>query len=120
MQRAWLLLVFFLLGGTYLMAAHHVPGEQEAWILFTAAALGLLVGTIVWMLYVALEPHVRRRWPDSLISWGRVLAGQMRDPVVGRDLLLGMLAGVFLTVASRVQELLPGWMGKIPLPPGSS
>jgi len=113
-------LVFLLLGSTYLMAAHHVPGEQEAWILFTAAALGLLVGTIVWMLYVALEPHVRRRWPDSLISWGRVLAGQMRDPVVGRDLLLGLLAGVFLTVASRLQELLPGWMGKIPLPPESN
>jgi serine/threonine-protein kinase len=114
------LLAFLFVGGTYLMAAYHVPGEQEAWILFTAAALGLVVGAIVWVLYVALEPHVRRRWPDSLISWGRLLAGQMRDPVVGRDLMVGILAGVFLAVASRVQELVPGWMGKLPLPPESN
>ena len=114
------LLVFVSLAGVYVMAAHHVPGLPELGILFTAVALGLMVGTTVWLLYVALEPHVRRRWPDSLISWGRVLAGQLRDPVVGRDLLLGILAGVFLAAASRVQELLPGWMGKIALPPQSN
>lgn len=114
------LLVFFSLTAVYLMAAHHVPGQAELAILFTAVALGLIIGAIVWLLYAALEPHVRRRWPDSLISWGRVLAGQLRDPVVGRDLLLGILAGVFLAVVSRVQELLPSWMGKIPLPPQSN
>jgi Protein kinase domain len=114
------LLVFISLAGVYLTAAHHVLGLPELAILFTAVALGLIVGTTVWLLYVALEPHVRRRWPDSLISWGRVLAGQLRDPVVGRDLLLGILAGVFLAAASRVQELLPGWMGKISLPPQSN
>jgi hypothetical protein len=113
-------LVFLLLASSYLVAAHHVPGSPEAGIPLMAGALGLIIGTIVWMLYVALEPHVRRRWPDSLISWGRVLAGQMRDPVVGRDLLLGMLAGVFITVASRLQELVPGWMGKLPAPPESN
>jgi len=111
------LLVFFSLIAVYLIAAHHVPRESELAILFTAVALGLIIGAIVWLLYVALEPHVRRRWPDSLISWGRLLAGQLRDPVVGRDLMLGILAGVFLQVASRVQELVPGWMGKMPLPP---
>ncbi|MGA7916473.1 MAG: serine/threonine-protein kinase, partial [Candidatus Acidiferrales bacterium] len=113
------LLVSFSLGGVYLMAAHHVPGPPEAGILFTAAAVGLIVGTTVWILYVALEPYVRRRWPDSLISWGRVLAGQMRDPVVGRDLVLGILAGVFPAVAFRMLELIPGWIGKLPLPPES-
>jgi hypothetical protein len=113
-------LVFLLLGSTYLMAAHHVPGLPEAGIPLMAAALGLIIGTIVWMLYVALEPHVRRRWPNSLISWGRVFAGQLRDPVVGRDLILGILAGVFLAVAQRVQELVPGWTGKPPIPPESN
>ena len=113
------LLASLLVGVTYLIAAHHVPAlpEVEVEILFTAAALSSIVGAIVWVLYVALEPYVRRRWPDSLISWGRVLAGQVRDPVVGRDLLLGIFAGVFLAVASRVLDLVPGWVGKLPLPP---
>ena len=28
--------------------------------------------------YVALEPHVRRLWPDLIISWTRLLAGRYR------------------------------------------
>ena len=77
-----------------------------------STAWGLIVATTVWVLYVALEPHVRRRWPSSLISWGRLLAGQMRDPVVGRDLLVGILAGVFWAVASGAKAMVPDWMGK--------
>ena len=30
----------------------------------------------VWLLYLALEPYARRRWPHMLISWKRLLAGQ--------------------------------------------
>jgi hypothetical protein len=26
---------------------------------------------ILWLVYIALEPYVRRNWPDSLISWTR-------------------------------------------------
>jgi fructuronate reductase len=35
------------------------------------------------MLYVALEPFVRRMWPDALISWSRAIMGRLRDPLVG-------------------------------------
>jgi serine/threonine-protein kinase len=45
---------------------------------------------LVWLLYVAVEPTVRRRWPGSLVSWTRLLAGRVRDPMVGRDALVGM------------------------------
>jgi len=51
---------------------------------------------MTWILYLALEPIVRRRWPDSIISWSRLLAGRLRDPLVGRDILIGCLAGVLL------------------------
>ena len=50
------------------------------------------------MLYVALEPFVRRRWPHAIISWSRLLAGELRDPLVGRDLLWGVLLGVLWSV----------------------
>ncbi|MCI0350704.1 MAG: hypothetical protein L0Z53_14870 [Acidobacteriales bacterium] len=44
-----------------------------------------------WILYLGLEPYVRRRWPSMLISWSRLLAGRFRDPLVGRDVLFGIL-----------------------------
>jgi len=51
-------------------------------------------GLLTWTMYVALEPYARRRWPQMLVSWNRVLDGRWRDPRVGRDLLVGSLATV--------------------------
>jgi hypothetical protein len=102
--------------GSFLYA-HHVPALSEFVVLLISTAWGLVAGTLSWVLYVALEPHVRKRWPNSLISWGRLLAGQMRDPVVGRDLVLGILAGVFWAVATRVEGLAPGWARRAPTAP---
>jgi Protein kinase domain len=44
--------------------------------------------------YLALEPWVRRRWPQVMITWSRVLSGRWRDPTVGRDMLAGVLCGL--------------------------
>jgi hypothetical protein len=63
-----------------------------------ATALALLT----WLAYVACEPYVRRLWPEALVSWSRVLAGRLRDPLVGRDALVGC------TFAS-IQGLLLVW-----------
>jgi len=60
------------------------------WILPLAIADGVFAA----VLYMALEPWVRRLWPRALITWSRVLAGQWRDPVVGRDVLIGVLSAV--------------------------
>jgi len=75
---------------------------------------------MVWLLYIALEPHVRRRWPNSLVSWTRLLAGQLRDPIVGRDLLVGILTGALWNVLTQSMVLAPKWMGKTPLAPTKS
>jgi serine/threonine-protein kinase len=78
-----------------MLRAHHVPiavAELE-WLLFTAG-LALLWGGFAWLIYIGLEPHLRRAWPRTLISWTRLLSGQVRDPLVGRDLLIGMFVGV--------------------------
>jgi serine/threonine-protein kinase len=58
---------------------------------FFWAALG-------WIFYVALEPYLRRRWPHRIISWARLLAGRWKDPLVGRDLLIGLSVGSALAV----------------------
>ena len=43
---------------------------------------------------------LRRLWPRTLIAWTRVLSGQFNDPLVGRDVLVGILAGSLMVLAS--------------------
>jgi eukaryotic-like serine/threonine-protein kinase len=61
-------------------------------------SMGLFLSTGIWLLYMALEPYVRRRWPQAIISWSRLMAGRLRDPLVGRDVLWGVILGVVWTL----------------------
>jgi len=46
---------------------------------------------VVWFMYVALEPYLRRLWPRVLVSWARLVTGRNRDPIIGRDILAGFV-----------------------------
>ena len=72
----------------------------EQWLLVRALAWALFGGAFVGMLYLALEPSVRRVWPDHLVSWSRLISGRWRDPLVARDLLVGLGAGILGTLMS--------------------
>jgi serine/threonine-protein kinase len=48
----------------------------------------------LFVLYIALEPYARRRWPELLIAWTRLLSGRVRDPLVGRHVLIGLAGGM--------------------------
>jgi hypothetical protein len=72
--------------------------EGEVGLLFRAAGDLAMLGVIFWTVYVALEPYVRRFRPDALLGWSRLLAGHIRDPRVGRDVLIGMAFGVALVM----------------------
>jgi serine/threonine protein kinase len=111
------LLAFALMWISGFLFAHHVPTTSEMRFFFITTGWSLIASATVWLLYAALEPHVRKRWPSSLISWSRLLAGQFRDPVVGRDLVVGIVVGALFAITSRITTLAPGWMGKLPLPP---
>jgi serine/threonine-protein kinase len=65
--------------------------------IFNQLAHALFNAGILWTYYVALEPYVRRRWPQSLIAWSRLLAGGFRDPVVGANVLIGAANGVVIS-----------------------
>jgi hypothetical protein len=54
----------------------------------------VFVPAFVWLLYIALEPQIRRIWPGIMIGWSRLLAGSVRDPLVGRDVLVGVLVAI--------------------------
>lgn len=60
------------------------------------------------ILYIAVEPLVRRRWPHMLISWMRLLDGRFRDPMIGRDLLAGAVAGVIVIAVWHATALISG------------
>lgn len=64
-----------------------------------ALATATFYGVFVWTLYIALEPFVRRQWPQTLISWTAALSGRVRDRVVGRDVLFG---GVIVVLVLRL------------------
>jgi serine/threonine-protein kinase len=50
--------------------------------------------------YLAIEPYVRRLWPSVLVSWARLVMGRLRDPIIGRDVLVGASVGAALQLLS--------------------
>ena len=83
----------------WLVSAHHSFGAGRELNLFVLASGGaLFMAGFVWLLYMALEPEVRRHWPERLISWQRMLAKSYRDPLVGRHVLIGLLLGTCLSL----------------------
>jgi serine/threonine-protein kinase len=63
-----------------------------------SAPLGhaLIRGVTMLLAYLAIEPYVRRLWPSVLVSWARLVAGRLRDPIIGRDVLVGAAVGAAL------------------------
>ena len=67
---------------------------------------------MLYIVYLALEPFVRRSWPTLLVGWTRLLSGRIRDPIVGRDLLAGVTFGVVIGVFYLLLPLVSVWVGR--------
>jgi serine/threonine-protein kinase len=102
--------------GLYLLLeADHLPDLVAEVRLFRGiTALSLFISALIFVLYLALEPHVRRSWPESLISWNRLLDGRWRDPSVGRDVIVGCACGVGLALFVQLLPLVSGSLGLAP------
>jgi serine/threonine-protein kinase len=97
---------------------HRAAFSHERSIVASAFGDGLFSAAAFFLLYIALEPYVRRRWPERLIAWSRLLAGNLRNPLVGRDLLIGIAAGLAHATLASLSNWLPGRLGLIlPQPP---
>lgn len=79
---------------------------------FILVSWASFAGLLSWTFYAAVEPYVRRRWPQMLISWSRLLDGRWRDPLVGRDLLIGNVLGLALHLLYPVATVASSWRGK--------
>jgi hypothetical protein len=80
--------------------------------LFGAIARSLYDAGVLWLAYLGLEPFIRRFSPDSLIGWTRLLTGRWRDPQVGTDVLIGVCAGLGMTLFYAVHNLIPPLLGQ--------
>jgi serine/threonine-protein kinase len=88
-------IVMFVLQVLVWLCKGHMVADLDLFVVFMIAlATSLFMGGVVWMVYLAVEPWIRSRWPHAMISWSRLLSGQFRDPVVGRDILFGVGFGV--------------------------
>ncbi len=100
--------------------ASHVANLGEFFIFIVSMGNMLFVGALVWALYIALEPFVRRRWPESLVSWSRLLAGRIRDPLVGRHMLYGAALAVGVGLLDELGRMAPTFFGDAgPTPSGN-
>jgi predicted Ser/Thr protein kinase len=104
-----------------LLADHAILVENRAinlgyefGVLLSKLGMAVLYGAYVALAYLALEPYVRRHWPDALISWTRLLRSKAGDSLVGRDLLLGSASGVLMALLWQMTYIAPAWFGWAP------
>jgi serine/threonine-protein kinase len=110
------LAILAITAAAWLLGGHHTfSGEtsQLAGILGVGGWSALLYS----LGYMALEPYVRRRWPWRITAWNRLLNGRLRDPMVGRDLLIGLAFGAVALLVFRAAWLSAVWASVPPPPP---
>lgn len=91
---------------------HAVPSEDMLFYFFHTAAEWLTVSAMIWLLYLALEPALRARWPHSIVTWNRVLAGRWGDAQVGAHVLIGAAIGCGIWTTATLLEM---WFGEYAL-----
>jgi predicted Ser/Thr protein kinase len=111
-------IVFCLRFALWILGGHHVPDVAlEAALLVGALGKSLTDAAVIWAVYVALEPHLRRLHPRTLVSWTRLLRGRLTDPLVGRDILFSVArAMVIILFWTQLYVVIPHALGW-PAPP---
>jgi hypothetical protein len=108
--------VFFVQMAIWVCRGHFLLSAGTAGMTFIAVCTSLFYGAVIWAIYLAFEPQVRRRWPQTLIAWSAVLAGKFREPIVGRDVLYGIamalswqVIGTGIHFAFGLKDTQPEW-----------
>jgi hypothetical protein len=100
---------------SFLLQAHHVAAVSEVGGALLILGISIFPAIAVWAFYLAFEPYVRRRWPQSMISWSRLLGGGFRDPLVGGHALFGVALGLGLAFLILGRRLAPEDYGPGPV-----
>jgi len=95
-KSAWRIAATLFAAGvaSWALVASHVPTLFELYLLLIGLSWAGFQAGFVGLLYLAVEPYVRRNWPDALISWVRIVGGRFRDPLAASHVLVGVSAGL--------------------------
>ena len=107
--------MFLLEMGLWLCRCHFATIGDTIGLFVSAVSTALFTSGVTWMLYLAVEPWVRRHWPTTMISWSRLLSGHGRDPLVGRDILFGVVLGVVWILIFQIRYIPMMRMGAAPV-----
>ena len=80
------------------------PGFPQILAIFGWTVFGAIV---ILVFYLALEPYARRIWPSMLVAWSRLVCRPSpgwRDPLVGRSVLAGTVAGAAIRLLDPLQH----------------
>jgi eukaryotic-like serine/threonine-protein kinase len=96
----------------WMLGASHVPELfLEMRLFFRVLGFILVPAGIVWMFYLALEQYVRRIWPETVISWSRLLTGRLDDPLVASHVLVGLAVAGAMTVIAELANIVAMHLG---------
>jgi serine/threonine-protein kinase len=99
-KAAWRVAAVVFAAGvaSWTLVASHVPTLFELYLLLNGLSWVAFQAGFVGLLYLAVEPFVRKHWPDALISWLRMVGGRFRDPLATSHVLVGVSAGLVLAL----------------------
>ncbi len=103
-QGAWTIAkaLFALAMFRWILTATHPPSLGEVYLLVMALSSAAFFAGVIGVLYLAIEPYVRRNWPDALISFTRFTSGRFRDSLVASHILVGLAVGMGMMVLGKV------------------
>ena len=79
--------------------------------------MALWDSALLWLTYLGSSRTFGASSPDSLIGWQRLVAGGWRDPRVGRDVMIGIAAGLLMTVVFALHDVIARLLGHpVPMP----
>ncbi len=107
-------LIFVLQMLVWIFNGDFVPSLGSFGLFVLACSNSIFLAAVFYVVYLAIEPYVRRHWPQAIISWSRLMAGRLRDPLVGRDALFGVILGISWVLIIEVTFLALKHIGATP------
>jgi hypothetical protein len=104
-------IALFALGAlilAWLLGSDHRFDSGELNLYLNALGESLAWSGFCGVMYLAVEPFARHRWPHALISWNRLLGGRFGDSLVARHVLTGLFFAALVSIV-RTSGLLLHW-----------
>jgi serine/threonine-protein kinase len=102
------LFAFVAVSLAWLLGSDHRFGWQELMVWVNSLGEALVWSVAAGVVYLAVEPFARHRWPQALISWNRLVEGRFTDSLVARHVLAGVFFASLVSIV-RTTGLLAHW-----------